>query len=190
MFSISSLVSAQDSHIKPDSETGRLIWVEGWYQRRYGKFHVIIFLSHILHWPFPSNDFYIAKKIFELTNWENKSLRELHLFNLQIFLLLVWFQKDIKQCRSVQWRYKVFVKSTQDVDIWMEIPFQHDVYIWRNYSVSSYLSFIPIFWNVLIWLKYDSMHILMHHLSHSPSRVVVPATLDSIFVNAHFTRFL
>ena len=31
---------------------------------RYGKFHVIIFLSHILHWPFPSIDFYIAKKIF------------------------------------------------------------------------------------------------------------------------------
>jgi hypothetical protein len=55
---------ARDSHIKPDSEAGGLIWVEGWYQRRYGKFHVIIFLSHILHWPFPSIDFYIAKKIF------------------------------------------------------------------------------------------------------------------------------
>ena len=40
----------------------------------YGKFHVIIFLSHILHWPFPSIDFYIAKKIYELTNCENKSL--------------------------------------------------------------------------------------------------------------------
>jgi hypothetical protein len=38
------------------------------------------------------------------------------------------------------------VKSTQDVDIWMEIPIQHDVYIWANYSVSSYLSFIPICW--------------------------------------------
>jgi hypothetical protein len=25
----------------------------------------------------------------------------------------------------------------------MEIPIQHDVYIWANYSVSSYLNFIP-----------------------------------------------
>jgi hypothetical protein len=33
----------------------------------------------------------------------------------------------------------------------MEIPIQHDVYIWANYSVSSYLNFIPICWNVLIW---------------------------------------
>ena len=91
-------------HIKPDSEAGGLILVEGWYQGRYGKFHDMIFLSHILHWSFPSIDFYIAKKIFELTNCENKSLRELTLFNLQIFLFRVWFQKYTKQCRSVQWR--------------------------------------------------------------------------------------
>ena len=45
----------------------------------------------------------------------------------------------------------------------MEIPIQHDVYILVNYSVSSYLNFIPIY--VLIWLKYDFMHIFMHHLS-------------------------
>jgi hypothetical protein len=45
---------------------------------------------------------YIAEKIFELTNCENKSLRALHLFNLQIFLFRVWFQKDIKLYRSVQ----------------------------------------------------------------------------------------
>ena len=57
------------------------------------------------------------------------------------------------------------VKSTHAVDIWMEIPIQHDVYIWANYSVSSYLSFIPIFWNVLMWLKYDFMNIFMHQLS-------------------------
>ena len=49
-FSISALVLARDSHIKPDSEARGLIWVEGWYQGWYGKFHVIIFLSHILHW--------------------------------------------------------------------------------------------------------------------------------------------
>jgi hypothetical protein len=41
---------------------------------------------------------------------------------------------------------------------------QHDVYIWANYSVSSYLNFIPICWNVSIWLKYDFMHIFIHHL--------------------------
>ena len=58
------------------------------------------------------------------------------------------------------------VKSTQDDDIWMEIiPIQHDVYIWANYSVPSSLDFIPIFWNALIWLKYDFMHIFMHHIS-------------------------
>ena len=152
-FSISALVLARDSHIKPDCEAGGLIWVEGWYQGRYGKFHVIIFLSHILHWPFPNIDFYIAKKIYEQTNCENKSLRELPLFNLQIFVFRIWFQKYTKQCWSVQWRYKLFVKSTQDV------------YIWANYSVSSYLKCIPICWNVLIWLIYDFMHIFMHHLS-------------------------
>jgi hypothetical protein len=41
-FSISALVLARDSHIKPDSEAGGLIWVEGLYQGPYGKFHVII----------------------------------------------------------------------------------------------------------------------------------------------------
>ena len=69
----------------------RAEWVEGWYQGPYGKFHVIIFLSHILHWPFPSIDIYIAKKIFELTNYVNKFLKEFPLFNLQIFLFRVWF---------------------------------------------------------------------------------------------------
>jgi hypothetical protein len=103
-FSISALVLARDSHIKPNSEAGELIWVKGWYQEPYGKFHVIIFSSHILHLPFPSIDFNIAKKIYEQTNCENKSLRELPLFNLQIFLFRIWFQNYTKQCRSVQWR--------------------------------------------------------------------------------------
>ena len=70
-FSISALVSAWDSHIMPDSKAGGLILVEG----RYRKFHVIIYLSHILHWPFSSTDFYIAEEIFELTNCENKSFK-------------------------------------------------------------------------------------------------------------------
>ena len=55
-------------HIKPESEAGWIIWVDGWYQGRYGKFHVIIYFSHILHWPFSSIYFYITEKIFELTN--------------------------------------------------------------------------------------------------------------------------
>jgi hypothetical protein len=83
----------------------------------------------------------MAEKIFGLTNCENKFLKEFPLSNLQIFLFRVL--------------YKCFVKSTQHIDIWMQIPIQDDVYIWANYSVSSYLNFIPIFWNVLIWLKYD-----------------------------------
>ena len=73
-FSISALILARDSHINPDSEAGVLIWIDGWYQGRYRKCHVIIFLSHMLHWPFPSIDLYFAKKIFELTNCENKSI--------------------------------------------------------------------------------------------------------------------
>jgi hypothetical protein len=56
-FSIAALVLARDSHIKLDSEAGGLIWVEGWYQGRYAKFYVIIYLSHILHWLFSSIDF-------------------------------------------------------------------------------------------------------------------------------------
>jgi hypothetical protein len=43
-----------------------------------------------------------------LTNCENKSLRELPLFNLQIFLFRIWFQKYTKQCRSVQTSDNVF----------------------------------------------------------------------------------
>ena len=73
--SISALVSARDSHSKPDI------------------FYIDLF-SRI--------DFYIAEKIVELTDCENKSLKELLLFNLKIFLFRVWFQKDIKQRRSVQ----------------------------------------------------------------------------------------
>ena len=84
-------------NIKPDSEAGWLIWVEGWYQGRYGKYQVIIYFSHIVHWPFSSIYFYIAVKIFELTNRENKSLRELPLFNLQIFLFRVLYN-DARKC--------------------------------------------------------------------------------------------
>ena len=46
---------------------------------------------------FSSIYFYIAVKIFELTNRENKSLRELPLFNLQIFLFRVLYN-DSRKC--------------------------------------------------------------------------------------------
>ena len=104
-FSISALVSARDSHIKPDSEAGGLIPGTICKILCHNLFISYFTLTFFKHW------FYIAEKIFELTNCENKSLRELPLFNLQIFL----------QCCSVQWRYNVFVKSTQDADIWMEL---------------------------------------------------------------------
>ena len=32
--------------------SGGLIWIEGWYQGRHGKVHVIIYLSHSSHWLF------------------------------------------------------------------------------------------------------------------------------------------
>jgi len=157
-FSISALVSSQDSHIRPDSEAGGLIWVECWYQRLYEKFHVIIYLSHILYWLFPSMDFYIADKIFELINCKNKSLRELPLFNLQILLFWVWFQKDIKQCRSVQWLENV-CKIYRS--LW---HLNGNSYSTRWIHVSQLFRF-KLFWNMLIWLKYDFTHIFIHHLS-------------------------
>jgi len=45
------------------------------------------------------------------------------------------------------------------------IPIQHNVpvYIWANYSISSlFIPIIIIVWNVLIWLKYDFIHIFIH----------------------------
>ena len=127
-FSISALVSARDSHIKPDSEAAGQIWVEGWYmyQGRYGKCHVIIYLSHILHWLFSSIDFYIAEKIFELTNCENKSLRELPLFHLQIFLFPGLYN-DVRKClknlsKTLTFEWKFIFKTTYTFEL--IIPFQ------------------------------------------------------------------
>jgi cytochrome c1 len=77
------------------------------------------------------------------------------------------FQRSFLQYKS-QCLEKVNVKyviKRLDVDIWMEIPIQHDVYIWANYSVLSYLNCIPICWNVLIWLKYDLLRIYFRNLS-------------------------
>jgi hypothetical protein len=125
-FSISALVLARDSHIKPDSEAGGLIPGTIWKISCHNLFityFTLTFSKHfkcsrpeyswkIARWTLntnqsinqPSIDFYIAKKIFELTNYENKFLRELPLFNLQIFLFRIWFQKYTKQCRSVKGR--------------------------------------------------------------------------------------
>ena len=46
---------------------------------------------------FSSIDLYIAAKIIELTNCENKSLRELPLLNLQIFVFRVLYN-DAREC--------------------------------------------------------------------------------------------
>ena len=125
-FSISALVSARDSHIKPDSKAGGLIWVDGWYQGRYGKFHVIIYLSHILHWLVFKHWFLYCRKDLELINCENKSLRELPLFNLQIFLFRVLYN-DVRVCKIYPRRWHLNENS-----------YSRRLYIWANYSVSSY----------------------------------------------------
>ena len=90
-ISISALVSDRDSHIKSDSEAGGLIPGTIW------KIWCHNLLSHILHRLFSLIDFYIAEKIFEVTNCKNKSWRELPLFNCQICLFRVWFQNGIKK---------------------------------------------------------------------------------------------
>jgi hypothetical protein len=56
-----------------------------------------LFITYFTLTFFSSIDFYMAEKIFELTNCENKSLRELPLFNLQIFLFRVLYN-DVRKC--------------------------------------------------------------------------------------------
>ena len=80
-------ISARDSNIKPDSEAGGLIPGTIWKISCYNLFITYFTLTFILQ-----------KNIFEPTNCENKSLRALPLFNLQIFLFQVWFQKDMSIC--------------------------------------------------------------------------------------------
>ena len=68
----------------------------GLIPRTIWKVHVIIYLSHILHWLFSSIDLYMAENILELTNCEDKSLTELPFFNLQIFSFRVLYIDVIK----------------------------------------------------------------------------------------------
>jgi hypothetical protein len=125
-FSILTLVSARDSNINPDSEAGGLIWGAGWYQGRYGKFHVIIYLSHILHWLFSSINLYMAENILELTNCGKKSFRELPFFNLQIFSFRVLYI-DVRKClynlpKTLTFEWKFLFKTTYTFEL--IIPFQ------------------------------------------------------------------
>ena len=61
----------------------------------------------------------------------------------------------------------------------MEILIQHDVYIWANYFVSNCINCIPIFWNVLILLKFHFIpsflvlwtYILCDHCADTGSRI-------------------
>jgi len=156
-FSISALVSTRDSHIKPDSEAGGLIRVEGWYQGRYGKFHVI-YLSHVLHWLFSSIEFYIAEKIFELTNCENKSLRELPLFNLQIFLFRVCTMTLDSIC-SYYWTCKHEHIATKYV-----IKIYTHIHLLYNYTICfssfQYLDSFLTFWHSIIIYVYVSTYFI------------------------------
>jgi hypothetical protein len=78
---------------------------------------------------------------------------------------MIWFYLCCLTPQYFSYIMATSFSSERSQSIRREIPIQHDVYIWANYSILSYLNFIPICWNVLIWLKYDFMHIFMHHLS-------------------------
>jgi hypothetical protein len=81
----------------------------------------------------------------------------LPLFNLQICLLRACFQKYTKQCWTMTLDLETVCKIYPRRWHLNGNSYSTPLYIWTNYSVSS--------WNVLIWLKYDFMHIFMHHLS-------------------------
>ena len=57
----------------------------------------------------------------------------------------------------------MFVKSIQDVDIWMEIPVQHHVYIWANYFVLIFLNLFQYF--EMCKFYWNTIPIFIHHLS-------------------------
>ena len=107
----------------------------------------ITYFTFFKHWLLYCKN---KKKIFELTNSKNKSLR-VPLFNFRKYFC---FESGFKK-----------ISNNVDLYVRKEILIQHDVYIWATYSVLSYLNFIPIFSNVLNWLKYDCMHNFMHQLS-------------------------
>jgi hypothetical protein len=96
IFFIPALVSARDSHIKSDSEAGGLIsgtiWKISWHNL-FITYFTLTFFKYLL--------LYCRKDFLKWQIAKINSLREFSLFNLQIFLLRVWFQKDIKQCRYV-----------------------------------------------------------------------------------------
>jgi hypothetical protein len=78
--------------------------VSGWHQCQYGKshvwygkFHVIIYLLHIFHWLFSKHCILYCRKDLWTDKLRKKILK-------RVAFVRVWFQKDIKQCRSVQWR--------------------------------------------------------------------------------------
>jgi hypothetical protein len=57
--------------------------------------------------------------------------------------ILALFVKSTQQYVIFNVLKEYCIPKEEDVDIWIEIPIQHDVYIWANYSVSSYSKFIP-----------------------------------------------
>ena len=56
-----------------------------------------IFITHILHWLFFKHCLLYCRKDLWTDKLRKKILK-------RVACVRVWFQKDIKQCRSVQWR--------------------------------------------------------------------------------------
>jgi hypothetical protein len=140
-FSISTLVSARDFYIKPDSEAGVLIPGTIWKISCHNLF-ITYFTFTFRH---------CTDRHCLISFWNQTPTKAT--------LLRIYFRNLSVQRSFLQYKSR-FLKKVN-----VKIPIQHDMYILANYSVSSYLNLIPIFWNVLIWLKYDFMHIVMHHLS-------------------------
>jgi hypothetical protein len=124
-----------------------------WSKMEYNIYHFSLERSDFLLWqtvdpvkseasaePFKSSSCPSETKIF--ASWTKATLLRIYFRNLSLHRSFLQYKS---QCLE-----KVNVKYVIKRYIWMEIPIQHDVYIWANYSVSSYLKCIPICWNVLI----------------------------------------
>ena len=114
---------------------------------------------------FRSIYFHIADKIFEQTTCENKSLRELPFFNLQFLFvsspvskkyqrmsICTMTLKSVGKIYPRRWYMNGNFYSARSIHLGQLFRFK----LFKLYS---------IFWNVLIWLKYDLMHIFIHHRS-------------------------
>ena len=167
-FFILSLVSALDPY-QPSSFAVELdMGVCGWYQCQYGKCHVMI-------WKIPCHNLLIT--YFSLIFFQALSfILQKRSLNWQIAKLN---PEESSLCSSCKYFFfesgfkKICTMTLESVckiyprrwHLNGNFYSTRRIHIWANYSVSSSLNFIPVFWNVLIWLKYDYMYIFMHHHS-------------------------